>query len=263
MPIVRKAAAYPPRMAASLPDGLPEHEPPPLTIDDLAARAGMTVRTVRFYSGRGLLPPPTMRGRTGYYGPDHLARLELVRELQAHGFTLTAIERYLENIPAEATPGDIALHRSLLAPWSTDLPETVDRAMLEKRAGRRLDDDDLEILVALGVIEPTPADDVFRVATALLGISVELLDLGFSAEAGRAAHKVFTEHGRAVAEELTDLFTSRVWPAMRESGMPPEQMVSLVERFKPITVQALVIAYEQAVNETKRESVARATPRGR
>ena len=46
-----------------------------LTIDALAARVGLTVRTVRAYAGRGLLPPPTLRGRTGLYGEEHLARL--------------------------------------------------------------------------------------------------------------------------------------------------------------------------------------------
>ena len=67
-----------------------------LTIEQLASRVGMSVRTVRFYAGRGLIPPPRREGRNGYYGPDHLARLELVRELQSHGFTLQAIEGYLE-----------------------------------------------------------------------------------------------------------------------------------------------------------------------
>ena len=76
----------------------------------------MSVRNVRFYTSRGLVPPPIRRGRSGYYAPDHVARLELVRELQGHGFTLAAIEKYVERIPATATPSDIALHLSLLAP---------------------------------------------------------------------------------------------------------------------------------------------------
>jgi DNA-binding transcriptional MerR regulator len=87
-----------------------------LTLDELTARVGMSVRNIRFYTSRGLVPPPVRRGRSGYYGPDHVARLELVRELQGHGFTLAAIERYVARIPDDATPSDIALHLSLLAP---------------------------------------------------------------------------------------------------------------------------------------------------
>ena len=138
--------------------------PETMSVEQLASRVGMTVRTVRFYAGRGLIPPPRSEGRNGYYGPDHLARLELVRELQAHGFTLSAIEGYLENIPRDASPEQVAIHRTLLAPWMPDLPETVKRPDLETRSGRSLSDDDLELLVAIGVIEPTPVEDVFQVA---------------------------------------------------------------------------------------------------
>lgn len=47
-------------------------EEPKLTVDELAARAGVTVRTVRFYSTKGLLPPPVIGPRrVGHYGPEH------------------------------------------------------------------------------------------------------------------------------------------------------------------------------------------------
>jgi DNA-binding transcriptional MerR regulator len=59
-----------------------------LTIDELAQRTGMTVRNIRAHQSRGLLPPPEVRGRTGYYGAEHVARIELIRELQADGFNL-------------------------------------------------------------------------------------------------------------------------------------------------------------------------------
>ncbi len=91
-----------------------------LTLDELTARVGMSVRNVRFYTSRGLVPSPVRRGRSGYYGADHVARLELVRDLQGHGFTLSAIEKYVDSIPATATPSDIALHLSLLAPVAGD-----------------------------------------------------------------------------------------------------------------------------------------------
>src|SRR5215213_11083007 len=105
-----------------------------MTLDELTRRVGMSVRNIRFYTTKGLVPPAIRRGRNGYYGPDHLARLELVRELQAHGFTLSAIEGYLENIPSDATPEQVALHRTLLAPWMADRPEELDREALELRA---------------------------------------------------------------------------------------------------------------------------------
>lgn len=228
-----------------------------LSVEELATRVGMTVRTVRFYSGRGLIPPPRREGRNGYYGPEHVARLELVRELQAHGFTLSAIEGYLERMPDDASPEDIALQRTLLAPWSSDLTEKLDRVALEKRSGRSLSDDDISLLVALGIVESTPAEDVFGVTTGHLSIGIQMLDLGLPVDAARAAQKIFTQHGRQIAEEITTVFREKVWPLLRESDQPPDVITSMIERFKPVSVQALVVAYESAVNETKRETVRR------
>ena len=51
----------------------------PFTIDELAREAGMTVRNVRSHHARGLLPPPEVRGRTGFYGTEHVERLRLIQ----------------------------------------------------------------------------------------------------------------------------------------------------------------------------------------
>lgn len=241
-----------------MPDGGP-HE---LTLEELVARSGLAVRTIRFYTGRGILPAPVRRGRSAVYTADHLARLELVRELQAHGFTLAAIESYMARLPENATPEAIALHRTLLAPWMPDLPETLSRGELEDRAGRTLSADDLVTLEALGTVQPAGAGR-YHVAVSHLSISVSILDLGLPSSAAVAAQSIFTAHGRAIAEELTDVFREQVWPAYKESGLPPDQLRETVERFKPLTIAALVASYESAVNETKREAVTRrATPDG-
>jgi DNA-binding transcriptional MerR regulator len=97
----------------------PQH-PVLLTLDELTERVAMSVRNIRFYTSKGLVPPPLRRGRSGYYSADHVARLELVRELQNHGFTLSAIKGYVDRIPDDATPSDIALHLSLLTPVTGD-----------------------------------------------------------------------------------------------------------------------------------------------
>ncbi len=229
-----------------------------MTLDELCNRVGMRVRNIRFYTTRGLVPPPIRRGRSGYYSSDHLVRLELVKELQAHGFTLSAIERYLARIPEEASPADIALHRTLLAPWMAEHAEVVTKTELYERAGRKLSQDDLETLEALGVIARTGRQR-YEVAVAHLSVALGLLDLGFPTAAAIASQKVYAEHGRAIAEEITEVFRTQVWPAYREKGMSPEQLKDLVERLKPLSIAGLVHAYESAMNETKRESIERRT----
>jgi DNA-binding transcriptional MerR regulator len=229
-----------------------------MTLDELTKRVGMSVRNIRFYTTKGLVPPPVRRGRSGYYSGDHLARLELVRELQAHGFTLSAIEGYMAKIPSNASPETIALHRTLLAPWMAEMPETISRKELVRRAGRPLSDDELATLNALGILFPTKQGK-FQVTTAHLSVGVALLDLGMPPEAAIAAQEIFTAHGRAIADELTELFKKQVWPAYKEQGVSPDQLREMVEKFKPVSIAALVTAYESAVDETKRETVARRT----
>src|SRR5437763_8136626 len=72
-----------------------------LTIEQLAARSGMTVRNIRSHRARGLLPAPEVRDRVGYYGPEHLGRLRMIQELQTDGFNLKGIEKLLnQNVGA-------------------------------------------------------------------------------------------------------------------------------------------------------------------
>lgn len=64
-------------------------------IDDLARAAGTTTRNVRAYQERGLLPPPTKRGRVGIYDDGHLERLKVIDNLLTRGFTMSHISEFL------------------------------------------------------------------------------------------------------------------------------------------------------------------------
>ncbi|WP_394846212.1 MerR family transcriptional regulator [Pendulispora brunnea] len=68
-----------------------------LTIGELARRTGMPVKTLRFYSDEGLLPPAE-RSRSGYrlYGEEALVRLDLVRTLREAGLGLDSIKKVLQ-----------------------------------------------------------------------------------------------------------------------------------------------------------------------
>ena len=178
-------------------------QPALLTLDELTERVDMSVRNVRFYTSKGLVPPPLRQGRSGYYSADHVARLELVRALQDHGFTLSAIKGYLDRIPGDATPSDIALHLSLLAPLAADG-----------------DVDVAEGLAALGV----------------------------APEAAAAVAEIYARHGHEVAEELSEIVRTHVWPAVRDAGGNVEDLHHLVRRLKPLTIAGLVTAYEQAMD---------------
>lgn len=229
-----------------------------LTVDELASRAGVTVRTVRFYAGRGLLPPPRLRGRTGLYGPDHLARLELVRELQSLGLTLASIEKHLQRIPLDAPAEDLALQRALLSPWAPEQPEDLDRHELDRRAGRHLDDETIKRLEALGVVERVAGGVIRVVSPALLGISAELAELPMPLDTLIASHEAVDRHTTALAAELQQVFQDTVVRPYREGGRAPqerEQLMEMAGKLKPLMIQSLVTSFQRAVDKAIRRSV--------
>jgi DNA-binding transcriptional MerR regulator len=216
---------------------------PTLTVDELAARAGVTVRTVRFYSTRGLLPPPEIGPRrVGRYGPEHLARLALIEELQRQGMTLAGIERHLRGLPADVTAHDLALERAVVASWAPENAETLDRAALEGLAGRALDEGDLERLVQLDVVHRKD-EDSYRVDTGLLRLCVEVLDMPFAQQTLLEARGVLVEHSRAAAQALSGL--------LREASAEQDAQAvrSLSAHMQPLVVQALLTAFQRSLRQ--------------
>jgi len=227
-----------------------------LTIDQLAERSGISVRTIRFYAGRGLLPAPQLRGRTGLYGPGHLARLELVSELSALGFTLAAIEAQLARLPAEVGAEELALHRALLTPWVPEQVEELTVDELARRTRRALGPSDLDALEGLGVITRL-AEGVVRLhGPALLGQGLEVLESGLPTETWRRAHAIIERHTTALAEDLMAMFQDEVLQPYRDRGRPAEERARLataLAQLKPITVRGVVTAFGRAVNRTIRQ----------
>ncbi|CAM5237671.1 MerR family transcriptional regulator [Streptomyces tanashiensis] len=237
---------------------LSDGQAPVYTVDELAARAGVTVRTVRFYGTRGLLPPPVIGARrVGHYGQDHLSRLALIEELQRQGMTLAAIERYLEQLPPDLSAQDLAIHRALVASWAPESAETITRRELERRAGRTLTEQDVDRLAAMGVLDRTDDADTYRLDGALLRLGVELLDVAIEHETILASRTVLLEHARAAAQELSRLFRDEVWSPYRESGEDPDHlsaMKSLSAHMQPMVVQALLTAFQRSLSEELRSA---------
>ncbi len=73
----------------------PADAPREMPLAELARRAGVPPRTIRFYISRGLLPGPLRRGRNAAYGPAHLEALEEIRRLRAQGLTLAQVRSRL------------------------------------------------------------------------------------------------------------------------------------------------------------------------
>ena len=72
-----------------------------LSIEELADRAGVSVRTVRYYISQGLLLGPANRGKYASYDDDHLARLQLIRRLVDQHVPLAELRERLAHLSSE------------------------------------------------------------------------------------------------------------------------------------------------------------------
>lgn len=183
--------------------------------------------------------------RVGHYGPDHLARLALIEELQRQGMTLAAIERYLRQLPPDLTPRDLSLQRAVVASWAPDAVEAVTREELDRLAGRPLGEAEVERLVDIGVVERD--GEGLRVDPGLLRLGLELLDVPLSEESILAARNVLIEHSRAAAHALSRLFRDAV--AERD----PQAVKSLSAHMQPLVVQALLTIFQRSLTGELKE----------
>jgi DNA-binding transcriptional MerR regulator len=219
------------------------------TVDQLAAATDMTVRTTRYYAGLGLLPPPTRRGRMAYYTEEHRARLELVRALQDHGFTLSAIEKYLGRVPADATVEDLALQRAMLTSWGAGKRESITRRQLETRARRKLDDHEITRLVNIYAIrvdgdryEPLPSFDV----------ALKLIELDIPVDSMEEAAEAINTHMDALADDLTHILRTKVLTPFRgqeHSEADKAAFEQTMSQLRQLTLEAVVAGFQRAANE--------------
>ncbi len=222
---------------------LAEHD---LTVDELAARVGVTVRNLRAYSARGLLPPPRMVGRTGHYGREHVARLLLVREMLAEGYSLAMIERTLSTAPPTASSATLALHRALLAPWLPPEPEVTTGSELAARAGVPEQPEVVDQLVDLGLVERLDDGRMRVLDPALLTAGLQVVALGVPPAALIAAQAEVNEHVRAIARTYVQMFVDTGWRTFVEAGAPRERLdeiLATVTRLQPVAAQAVLAAF--------------------
>lgn len=224
-----------------------------LTVDELAAATGHTVRTTRYYAGLGLIPPPTRRGRIAYYTRAHQARLELIRALQDHGFTLSAIEKYLARIPADAGVEDLALQRAMLTSWRAGRHETLTRRQLERRAGGPLADEDVDRLEKVYAVRRVPDGSVERYELLPpFDVAMKLTDLDIPFDSMEEAAAAINRHMDALADELTEILRTRVLAPLRsreQSGADKARLEVTMSRLRQLTLEAVVAGFQRAANQ--------------
>ncbi|MFY9487673.1 MAG: MerR family transcriptional regulator [Solirubrobacterales bacterium] len=224
-------------------EGVPVGE---MTIDELAQHTGMTVRNIRAHQSRGLLPAPDVKGRIGYYNGRHVARLELIQQLQSGGFNLTAIQRLVER--AEQTGDDIGNLRSLvLTPFAEEQSEVVDLYELAQQLGVEVDSKILRKAIDLGFVVPLDGQRFEVLSPTIMRAGVQCVELGISLETLLDVLSMVHSHSRAIADAFTKMVDVGIVRPFEKDGFPPEsfpQVVAAITALRPLAAEVMLAGFK-------------------
>lgn len=223
-----------------------------LTIEQLAAQTGMSVRNIRAHQARGLLDPPEVRLRVGYYGSQHATRLRLIRELQEEGFNLAGIKRLLDD--REGTAERMARFRQVLTgPPNAEQPATMSAAELGRRfgVGAAAAAGVLERAQRLGILRPAGPDRFETPSPSLLAVAEQVVRRGVSLDGALAVFAAIEEHCDAVSGAFVALFVTEVWQPFQADGMPVErwpEIEAAIDDLRPLATEALLAIFGQRMS---------------
>ncbi len=223
-------------------------------VETLAAKADVSVDTVRFYQSRGLLPPPRRAGRVAWYGDEHVEKLARIRSLQARGLTLATIARLLAG---ELDAVDEALVTAV-ASDADDVLFTIEE--LADRTGIPLAL--LQAVVKEGLLVPrrTGGQDRFTTEDVDAGAAgLRLLEAGLPLpevlDLARRHHAAMRE----VAERAVELFDTHVRHPLRASGLPDDEAAArLVDAFTtllPATIDLVTHHFRRTLLDVAQEHI--------
>lgn len=239
-------------MASDSGQHLPDEE---FTVDELAARAQMTVRNLRSYASRGLIDAPRLEGRTGFYSVKHLQRLQLIRQLLDRGYTLGAVEKALQRAPGAAAGHALDLIALLDLPTEDGLDEIMSRDDLAALAGVPRDDGLIDSMEEFGLVTWIEGDHahVRLVQPTVVRAGAAAVAMGLSADTVIGLFPVLQTHLREVADTFVRSVAAEIVDPFVEQGLPEDewpQLIAAVESLLPIASQVTLGMFRAQLQES-------------
>jgi DNA-binding transcriptional MerR regulator len=226
--------------------------PARLTIEQLAAESGMSVRNIRAHQARGLLAPPEVRLRVGYYGPDHVAQLKAIRGLQDDGFNLAGIQRLLDGSQV-STERLGRFRQALTTPPNGERSQTLTLAELGRRF--RVSAEAAPSVLAraqrLGVLVAAGEGRYEVPSPSLLAVAEQVVARGVSLDGALAVFEQIEQQCDAVSAAFVTLFMSEVWEPFQQAGMPVQRWPEIDEsiaQLRPLAADALLAIFGQRMS---------------
>ena len=222
-----------------------------LDVDELARRAGLTVRTVRMYQERGLLPPPDRQGRRASYRTEHLIRLRLVQRLADRGYSLAAIKDLVHAWDSQHGLAHVlGLEGAVIEPLQDQPPR---RFTADELTAMFPGDEDLSGLARALEIGLLVADGEEFVAAnpTLVDAGASLVAAGMPVHASLDLATAVLAASDGLAERFVTAFMQFIWTPFEQAGQPDadvEQMSAEIVEKRALAVKAVASAVAQAMD---------------
>src|SRR5215472_16517389 len=210
-----------------------------LTIEELASQAGTATTTVRMYQSKGLLPPPERRGRIGYYGEGHLARLRLIAQLQEQGFSLASIKQLTDAWESGRGLDDIlGLETQVAAVWAPEPPARLKLGDFKDLfTGQRITPAVIERAIRMDLVG---FDGIWVTVKSpkLLAIGRELVRAGIPVTEMMDELEALQVIADSIAGRFTAVFERNMWEPFVAAGLPADQIRPLTQSLQRLSALA-------------------------
>lgn len=232
---------------------------------DLAGKAGITVRTLRFYRERKLIPPPRREGRIAWYNEHHLARLRTIGALLERGHTLGGIAELLSAFDTGREVGELlGLENPLVPAWSEETPVRLTPEELADHFSKDITPENLSTSLDIGYLA-VDGDEFVHISRRLLDASTELVNRGVPLAAVLETGRQVRAHADALADVFTDLIRTHLLSDVLarlsacEDVAPHEvdRISETIEKLRPLSKGVVEAELSMAVDRRVRAEVAK------
>ncbi|MEU9115751.1 MerR family transcriptional regulator [Streptomyces sp. NPDC048483] len=230
---------------------------------ELAKEAGITVRTLRFYRERKLIPAPRREGRIAWYNEHHLARLRIIGDLLERGHTLGGIGELLAAFESGRAVGELlGLGSALVPPWSEETPVRLTPEELADHFSDDITPENLTTSLNIGYLA-VDGDEFVHISRRLLDASTELVDKGVPLAAVLEAGRQVRAHADALADLFTNLIRTHVLADVLHRAPtddPPtpqevDHIAETIDKLRPISKGVVEAELSMAMDRRVRAEV--------
>lgn len=226
------------------------------TVEELSQASNISVRNIRAYQDKGILPYPVMKGRRGIYSKEHLSRLKTISNLLDRGYTASSIREVLSGLEDGIGISElIGVESAISSPWTTETAQLVSMETLTEMFGESLTPEAIKTAMELDFFSPEGTQ--MRVSSMqTLQVGAKLVATGIPLEELLQILRMMRGNVERVANEIVRLVADHVLEPYGEENLPPKEefpsIAALIWQLRPLAETAvnaeLARAMEKAAN---------------